>query len=183
MPAAGNDTIVGNDDGDTIYAGTGSDSLVGGAGKDTFFTSTGTATIDGGAGIDTLSYGMPPPVRSSISGWSRLWWSGGVLTLRNVENVIGGSGNDALAGDGSNNVCRVASVPDTLIGDAGNDTLIGGAGNDSLNAATTLHRGLRHCNGRVTGGNSRPGRRSDGLGGTDTLINIEASSAASLETS
>jgi VCBS repeat-containing protein len=46
-----------------------------------------------------------------------------VLTVINVENVTGGSGNDTLKGDSSNNM---------LSGGGGNDNLKGGAGYDSF---------------------------------------------------
>src|SRR4029434_6559459 len=49
-----------------------------------------------------------------------------------VENVIGGNGDDKLEGSAANNVLRGGNGNDTLSGNAGNDTLDGGAGSDEL---------------------------------------------------
>jgi serralysin len=51
----------------------------------------------------------------------------GIALGTNIENAIGGSGNDTLIAN--DNAC-------TLTGGAGNDTLIGGAGNDRLIGGT-----------------------------------------------
>jgi serralysin len=58
---------------------------------------------------------------------------GGFTIAANVdiENAIGGSGNDEITGNGSNNVLEGGAGDDVLIGDLGNDTLIGGAGDDT----------------------------------------------------
>lgn len=55
----GNDTLVGNNAGDTFYAGTGSNKMVGGAGNDTFVTvgNTGGDSVTGGAGNDSFWMG------------------------------------------------------------------------------------------------------------------------------
>ena len=71
---------------------------------------------------------------------------GGVAedTVRNIENVTGGSGNDTLTGDGLANTLSGGAGTDVLTGGAGNDTLSGGAGadqfvfNTALNAATNV---------------------------------------------
>ena len=49
-----------------------------------------------------------------------------------IENLIGGSGDDTLTGDGNPNRLEGGAGVDTLIGLAGNDTLIGGPGNDII---------------------------------------------------
>ena len=58
---------------------------------------------------------------------------GGVAedTIRNIENVIGGSGNDTLTGDG---------LANALFGNGGNDILKGGGGNDVLDGGTGIDR-------------------------------------------
>ena len=50
-------------------------------------------------------------------------------TLRNIENLIGGSGNDVLTGDG---------LANRLEGGAGNDLLKGGGGADTFVFGTAL---------------------------------------------
>ena len=58
---------------------------------------------------------------------------GGFTIAANVdiENAIGGSGNDEITGNSSNNVLEGGAGDDTLTGYDGNDTLIGGAGDDT----------------------------------------------------
>ncbi|NKD86617.1 calcium-binding protein [Haematospirillum jordaniae] len=53
-------------------------------------------------------------------------------TLRNIEHVTGGSGNDELTGDDKHNTLYGGDGDDTLNGGAGNDILNGGAGDDHL---------------------------------------------------
>ena len=53
-------------------------------------------------------------------------------SVKNIENVIGGSGNDELTGDDRANQLTGGFGNDILDGGAGNDTLNGGAGNDTL---------------------------------------------------
>lgn len=58
---------------------------------------------------------------------------GGFTIAANVdiENAIGGSGNDEITGNSSNNVLEGGAGDDGLSGGAGDDTLIGGAGDDT----------------------------------------------------
>lgn len=51
----------------------------------------------------------------------------------NIENAIGGTGDDTLLGNALNNVLNGGAGNDTLTGDVGNDTLQGGVGSDWLN--------------------------------------------------
>jgi Ca2+-binding RTX toxin-like protein len=58
---------------------------------------------------------------------------GGFTIAANVdiENAIGGSGNDEITGNSSDNVLEGCTGDDSLSGGAGDDTLIGGAGDDT----------------------------------------------------
>lgn len=49
----------------------------------------------------------------------------------NIENAVGGSGNDTLIGNALNNVLTGGAGNDTLNGDTGEDRLIGGLGDDT----------------------------------------------------
>ena len=49
-----------------------------------------------------------------------------------VENVMGGSGNDTLVGDNASNVLTGNAGNDTLTGEGGSDRLVGGDGDDTL---------------------------------------------------
>jgi serralysin len=66
---------------------------------------------------------------------------GGVAedTIRNIENLQGGSGNDTLTGDGLANELRGLGGDDVLNGGAGNDVLVGGVGNDQFVFNTALN--------------------------------------------
>jgi|GEM_PF-3246980 len=71
----------------------------------------------------------------------------------NIENAIGGSGNDTLSGNALNNVLNGGAGNDYLYGHDGDDVLIGGAGGDLLS----------------------------GLDGTDTASYVGSSSAVTVD--
>jgi len=73
-------------------------------------------------------------------------------TLKNVENLTSGEGNDSITGDaagnllkgnGGNDVLSGKAGYDVIFGGEGNDTLIGGAEDDYLNGGT----GVDHLKG------------------------------------
>ncbi|MEA3042619.1 MAG: hypothetical protein QOH47_457 [Sphingomonadales bacterium] len=70
--------------------------------------------------------------------------AGNLVTLSDflVAEVIGGAGNDVVAGRGRDDVIRGNGGNDTLLGGAGSDLLIGGDGNDVLNGGTAAAFGL-----------------------------------------
>lgn len=157
---AGDDTVYGDAGDDTIvYAGTdGNDAIYGGAGEDTLkivegnadadetvqveldggaITRAGGATIasierveiDLGSGSDTLDYsGSTDAVEVDLLTGK----ASGFTFVRNLENVIGGSGDDTLLGNNADNRLAGALGNDTLRGGFGNDTLEGSAGADLL---------------------------------------------------
>lgn len=49
-----------------------------------------------------------------------------------IENVVGGSGSDAIRGNAANNVLRGNNGHDTIVGGNGNDRVFGGNGDDRL---------------------------------------------------
>ena len=124
---AGNDTFVGDSLGNTLSGGEGHDRLQGKGGKD---------MLDGGPGVDTASFAEKTgAVVITLNGSTLVTTTvAGVAedTLRNVENVLGGTAADRLTGDGLNNLLNGSSGDDTLTGNGGLDTLIGGGGADLL---------------------------------------------------
>ena len=128
----GNDVLIAIDNViaglyDDILIGDGtSNQLEGGAGNDTLKGAAGNDTLDGGLGSDTADYSdkTESVVVTLYAAIDAIVTVGGVAedTLRNIENLIGGSGNDILTGDSADNV---------LTGGAGNDSLDGGTGNDT----------------------------------------------------
>ena len=115
---SGDDTLTGDSLANVLIGGGGNDMLKGGDGND---------TLDGGAGIDTADYSdKTASVAVTLNGATNATVTvGGVAedTIRNIENVTGGSGDDTLTGD---------SLANVLVGGGGNDMLKGGGGNDML---------------------------------------------------
>ncbi|HET7714895.1 MAG TPA: calcium-binding protein [Bauldia sp.] len=123
----GNDILFGEGDADKLFGEDGNDTLYGGSGLD---------EIDGGTGVDTLDYSaFASPVVTTLAGanFANVQVNG-VLSdkVKNVENVIGGSGNDQLTGDASDNTFFGNGGADALSGGVGNDTLVGGANGDTI---------------------------------------------------
>jgi len=123
----GNDTIRGRAGADILDGGAGNDKLQGGLGAD---------TMDGGTGIDTADYRDKTLAVSVILNGSTAVSVkvAGVVedTIKNFENLQGGSGNDKLIGDGSANALFGNGGNDIVKGGGGNDQLFGGAGADLL---------------------------------------------------
>ncbi len=121
--AGGNDTLRGGAGNDRLIGGVGNDSLVGGGGNDTYVLAPGggteTITEAAGGGTDTLDYSAYATDITVTLGGSAPGVSGRVS---NIENVIGGSGNDTLTGDANAN---------RLAGGGGTDVLTGGKGDDT----------------------------------------------------
>jgi Ca2+-binding RTX toxin-like protein len=59
-------------------------------------------------------------------------------TIKNVEDIQGGSANDTLVGDSLGNRLSGLGGKDALDGRLGNDTLTGGAGADAFRFTTSL---------------------------------------------
>ncbi len=165
---AGNESLVGNADGNVInaYGGNdtlaglgGADTLVGGTGNDVYIIDNGSDLIveKPGEGIDTViargEHFLEPNVENLIietdddKGW-RGW--GNELNNR----ITGNAGANALDGGAGN---------DTIDGGAGNDTITGGPGND-----------------RLTGGAGDDVFRFAPGGGRDTITDLGASSSTHL---
>lgn len=127
----GNDILYGGADGDTLnggagedtlYGGTGVDNLTGGSGNDLLIGGADADILDGGAGNDTASYAdSGADIIASLATGLGAGGDAAGDQYFNINNLIGGSGNDELSGDGATNL---------LSGGAGDDTLIGGGGGD-----------------------------------------------------
>ena len=139
----GQDVIEGRGGGDELFGGDGSDRLYGGAGADFLHGGDGSDHLDGGGGIDTASFAYAAPgtergelvasdfgaVFADLS-TGRAERQGDTDTLVGIENLIGGSGDDVLTGNGGNNALSGGAGDDILSGLKGRDVLVLGAGND-----------------------------------------------------
>ncbi|MEK7344640.1 MAG: Ig-like domain-containing protein, partial [Pseudomonadota bacterium] len=127
----GNDSLTGDANANRLEGGSGDDTLVGGAGND---------TLDGGVGTaDLVSYAantVNQPVNVNLNSGTATDGLGGTDTLLNVENALGGSGNDTLTGSSGDNLLMGGAGADSIDGGAGSDTLQGGDGNDTLKGGT-----------------------------------------------
>ncbi|WP_026622959.1 Ca2+-binding RTX toxin-like protein (plasmid) [Ensifer sp. WSM1721] len=124
---SGNDILTGNNQNNILRGEAGNDTLNGDGGDDSLFGGEGDDTVDGGAGIDTFDLReKTSAVAVTLNGANAATvFVGGVAedTVRNVENIVGGSAGDALTGDAAAN---------KLSGARGNDWLKGGGGADIL---------------------------------------------------
>ncbi len=169
----GDDTInvIRTGDGDDTLAGTGADDyLDAGAGDDTIIASPGGGddTYVGGSGNDTITFaaededliinlstGVYDDDGNQIG--SATGGDIGTDSIIQIENIIGGSGNDIITGDAGNNIIR---------GGAGDDTIDGGDGMDTAEFSGTYGQSTFtvSMDGVVT---------VTGPDGTDTISNVE----------
>jgi len=130
---AGNDLLFGDAGNDILIGGAGDDTLNGDDGDDILIGGLGADTLDGGNGIDVVNYSDETlAVTVDLFGGTASGASIGSDTISNIENVVGGSGNDTLKGDSDNNTLVGGAGDDALKGGLGQDILDGGAGNDEF---------------------------------------------------
>jgi Ca2+-binding RTX toxin-like protein len=143
----GNNTLIGNEGMDILEGGAGNDSLdggpgddteLGGSGNDTFRQGTvanGADTISGGPGRDRIEY------RRRTVGVTVTLGAGdgddgepgeGDDVARDVEDAVGGSGDDTLVGSTARNTLEGLDGNDELFGGAQADLLRGGPGDDFI---------------------------------------------------
>ena len=147
VPAGGNDSIsggAGNDKidgqaGDDVVRGSdGNDQLSGSAGDDSFPAEAaldGTDDVRGGDGTDTATFAArTDPQQISLDDLPND--GGGATPSDNihtdVENAVGGSGNDTITGSAVGNGLQGGPGVDNMDGGPGNDGMDGGPDNDSL---------------------------------------------------
>ena len=149
LGSAFNDTLTGAGNGGLISGGAGDDTLL------TLFGS-GIDVLDGGTGSDTASFanlglGLTVTLNGASDGTAGVFGSS-FATLRNIENVTGGLGDDTITGDANANVIE---------GGSGNDTLDGGAGIDTVAFTGSTAVTVNLAAGTATGQ------------GNDTIVNFE----------
>ena len=169
----GNDTIHGGDDNDRLIGGDGNDSLYGDKQNDTLSGGKGDDIIDGGLNTDTVDYadalGSGVTVDLGITTAQVVGADQGTDTISNIENLIGSNFADTITGSNGRNSINTGQGNDTIINSAENDTYDGGIGIDTLDfhsvtAAQDVVVDLSLASNQVI---------EDGLGGRDTITNIE----------
>jgi Ca2+-binding RTX toxin-like protein len=160
---SGNDLVDALAGDDVVHAGDGNDGLMGGAGND---------LLDGGAGLDFVTYYWSAAgVQVNLAAGTAT--GEGNDTLVGVEHVVGSGQADVIVGDAADN---------DLWGDFGNDNIAGGGGDDYISSGVgddTLDGGAGfdiadYGDAAAVVVNLATGVASEGVNGTDTLLNIEA---------
>jgi Ca2+-binding RTX toxin-like protein len=138
---AGNDTLLGGVSSDTMSGGGGNDTLNGGGADDVLNGGLGPDVIDGGdTGIfvnerhDRVTYrSYDEAVTVDLRRTDASQGAPGEFDrILDVEDIIGGEGNDTLTGDLHNNNISGLGGNDEINGEAGLDVLSGSDGNDIL---------------------------------------------------
>ena len=149
---AGNDTLIGNDADNIITGGPGDDSMAGGYNDDRymFAADSGFDIIDEveGDGSDTLDFsGLPNNRPLSLHlglTTPQVVATNATLSFAHaqIENVIGGAGDDTIIGNDLVNSLLGGPGDDYLVGEGGDETslLDGQTGNDSINQGSVENR-------------------------------------------
>jgi Ca2+-binding RTX toxin-like protein len=133
---ASDNIIIGNNAGNLLSGGDGEDFLMGEGGDDTIEGGSGADDLNGGGGINTLRYQddkIGVTINLSTKQASGKDSDAAGDTISNFHNLIGGAGNDSLAGDANANRIEGGNGNDKVSGLGGKDTLDGGGGIDTLN--------------------------------------------------
>ncbi len=169
----GDDQIYGYDGDDTLYALDGSDWLEGGDGFDQFIAGSGAGddVYIGGNDTDTISYestqaGVTVNLGTTYASGPEI----GNDRVFDVENVLGGAGNDTLVGSNAANEIYGLLGDDTLSGGGGDDTLYGGAGNDTAQFTGNF---INYAVTQIDGDTVQLSDGTDGRDGIDTVHEVE----------
>jgi Ca2+-binding RTX toxin-like protein len=142
--------ISGGADNDTIRGGGGGDWIFGDGGNDTLDGRSGGDVLSGGIGVDTADLSIYfTNLNITLDGLANDTGTGGAAdnVWPDVENVIGGYGNDEITGSAYANQLWGGGGRDTLAGLDGNDTLDGGVA-DTTFARNTGNDALHGGRGR-----------------------------------
>ena len=128
---SGSDMLIGTGLAETLDGLAGNDTVAGGDGNDTLTGGLGDDRLEGGFGIDTASYAGTAAVNVTLAtARAQATLGAGADIIIGIENLIGGDGNDTLAGNALGNRLEGGIGSDLLDGGAGADVLVGGAGDD-----------------------------------------------------
>jgi Ca2+-binding RTX toxin-like protein len=133
---------------DLVRGGNGDDQMHGGGGKDVYYGDAGADRISmnqypasvadadrifGGAGSDTVHYSYDSAVSMDADGVADDGRKGeGDNLATDIENLVGGFGNDRIVGNAGPNMLEGVGGNDTIYGLGGDDMLYGGPGTDKM---------------------------------------------------
>ncbi|NOT42738.1 MAG: hypothetical protein HOP13_19850 [Alphaproteobacteria bacterium] len=137
------ENVIGGSGDDVFTSGAGANNFQGNGGADRFVATVGDGndTFAGGAGADTLDL-SGTTANATVTLTAATSTQIGTDSLSDIENFIGGTGNDTITfgngvnninGGGGNDVIVAGAGADIILGGAGNDTISGGTGNDTMN--------------------------------------------------
>jgi len=129
----GKDILKGGAGNDILRGGNGDDELYGGHDDDLFFGDAGDDLMHGGRGNDTVDYSaFGNDLSVMLHNKKAHGLEIGTDTLKYIDNVISGDGNDFLKGTSGVNVIEAGGGDDVIRGLGGADDLTGGAGSDKF---------------------------------------------------
>ena len=139
----GADLLYGGNDDDWLHGSDGKDKVYGGNGNDYLYAHPNASKeadlYSGGSGLDTVSYGAYQAAVTAdadgVQGDDGASGEHDTITT-DVEELIGGRGNDKLYGRAGDDLLRGSAGNDTIRGGGGNDLLRGDQGKDLLDGGT-----------------------------------------------
>ncbi|MEZ0581333.1 calcium-binding protein [Nocardioides sp. MH1] len=143
----GNDLICAGDGDDVVADGAGKDIVYLGAGDDVLLAALAKDSGDavyGDAGSDTASYELrtvPVKVNLATTSTADDGAVGELDKLVDIENAVGGHGNDTLVGTVDGNVLQGRGGNDTITDLSGADVVLGGDGDDTVAQPKTVDPG------------------------------------------
>jgi Ca2+-binding RTX toxin-like protein len=181
---AGDNLLWGNDGNDQLFGGAGNDQLLGSDGNDALRGGAGADHLSGGAGTDTVYYQDSSAGVSVDLGPNQTSHFGdaeGDICV-GIENAVGSSHGDSLAGNadsndliglGGNDTLHGYEGNDRLLGGEGDDRLAGGAGADKLDGGNGIDWVRYYDSGSGVTVNLATGSASGGTAAGDTFLGIE----------
>ena len=183
--AAGSDLLAtltdyGSQQGDTMFAGSRAATLYGLDGDDLIAGGKKDDSLYGGDDVDTVVYSSTTQgvvVNLALTEDHAKGAEIGTDQIADVENVVGGSGNDLITGNAAANFLSGGAGNDFLQAGAGDDVVEGGEGDDTLAGASAEAAGDTAFYANATAGvtvSLAVTARQDTIGaGKDKLQSIE----------
>ncbi|MDY6936542.1 MAG: calcium-binding protein [Cyanobacteriota bacterium] len=165
----GDDSIYGGRDNDLLFGNNGDDSISGDDGNDLIFGNQGKDSIRGGQGHDLIHGGQDDDLLSGENGDDILYGEA------SNDFAFGGQGNDSISGGNGNDALYGGRGEDVLDGGQGNDLIVGGQGNDYLTGGFGEDTFRFEFFATSEGDTLASLSNENGLLGTDTITDFNAS--------